>query len=198
MSEILLAIGAAAATFLGSSLDNFVLLVGMLAHPGLSRRRVAAGYVLAVTAVALTALLVGAGASLVPTAWLGYLGLVPLSLGLWFAIRLLIGSGRQEEPGLGDVEGGFISTIGVTLASSVDSVIVYTVLFADTRATLDLPILATIVVCAALWVAAAQYAVEHRTIRELTRRSAPYLVPVLMILLGLYILLDTPTDVMLP
>lgn len=198
MSELLLALGAAAASFLASSLDNFILLVGMLAHPGLSRRGVAAGYVLAVAAVAITAFVVGASASLVPPAWLGYLGLVPLSLGLWHAIRPLIGSGRQNEPDPAAVVGGFISAIGVTLASSADSLMVYMALFADTSAGLDLPALATIVVCAVLWVAAAELAVGHRAIGELARRSAPYLVPLLMILLGLYILLDTSTDVIVP
>ena len=139
----------------------------MLSHPALRRRGVAAGYVLAVSAVAATAYLIGTGASLVPTAWLGFLGVVPLGLGLWLAIRRLIGSRREDERDLSPAGGSFFSAVGVTLASSADSLVVYAVLFADTRPGLDVPVLATLVACAVLWVGVARFALEFRAIGEL-------------------------------
>ena len=45
------------------------------------------------------------------------------------------------------------------------------------------------------WLGLARYLSTHDAVVRLLRRAGPYLIPALMIGIGTYILLDSPTDV---
>ena len=82
MESALPVAGLAVLAFAATNLDNLLLLVGIVSRAGQSFARVVAGTLLA--AVVMLALCMGAALAVdfAPQRWVGYLGFVPVALGL--------------------------------------------------------------------------------------------------------------------
>jgi cadmium resistance protein CadD (predicted permease) len=180
--------------FLSTSLDNFGAMIALFAAHELRPRRVAAGYLGASWTVAAAAWGGSKLVELLPAPYLGLLGVIPLGLGLRRAWEL-----RRSAP---DVAGG-VPTAGdaltaalVTLAQSADNSLVYVSLFADTADRLDSRLFATLVACPVLWCALAYWVARRSPVRGFLRRAMRLTLPFLLIALGIYILSDTVTDVL--
>jgi cadmium resistance protein CadD (predicted permease) len=212
MLELAAATGAAAVAFVATSLDNLILLVGFFAEESYPRRKVVAGYVAAVLVVGLVAFGVSAAAHRAPHEFLGYLGIIPIGLGVHHAVALV--SARRTAGGGGSGEGlarpeksvaphsatrgVAVSVALVMLAAGGDSLATFMALFADTRADLAIPVLLAIGGTALIWSGLAAWLVSHPRIVRIVRRFGPYFLPILLIAIGLFILADTPSDVDLP
>lgn len=193
MSQLLAVAGLAIASFVSTSLDNFTLLLGFFADDEYPRRQVAGGYVVSVVVVLLLAWGASTAVEMVPAGYLGYLGVVPLGLGLVGLYRLLRHAGpvAVAQPQRGK---GFFPVLLIMLANSGDSFSVYVSVFADTAERLELPILAAVVMCALLAAAAARWLVTRSSLGQPIQRIARLVLPFLLIAIGAYILLDTGTD----
>jgi cadmium resistance protein CadD (predicted permease) len=91
------------------------------------------------------------------------------------------------------------SALGVAamfLAMSADSVAVLGPLVADTLNRLDAAVLVSWMVMGGVWTRLAGWVAGHPRVAIAAERYGAWIGPVLMIIVGLYILLDTPTDVM--
>lgn len=192
MLDRLTVVGVATATFLATSLDNFALLLGFFADRRRSRVRVGLGF-LAATAVVM-ALAHGAAtvAELGPPRLLGYLGLLPLGLGLWGLFRLRRAPAPDED--VGAARGGFLAVLGVMLASSGDTLGVFASLLADTAEGLEAWIIATALALAAAYSGVASWLVAREGVASRVQGVARIVLPFLLIAVGLYILGDTRTD----
>jgi cadmium resistance protein CadD (predicted permease) len=80
------------------------------------------------------------------------------------------------------------------LANSGDSFLVFTALLGDTRSWLDGVVVGALVAMSVLWVRIAAVVTEHPRLRDPLRVFARFGLPILLVCVGLYILLDTPTD----
>lgn len=193
-SELLIA-GLAFLAFSTTNLDNVLLLVGFAARPGQPFAAVAGGALLGVTAM--LALLVAAAvlADFVPMLWLGWLGLIPLAMGLRELARLGTTVGAADPDGTDAVRPiGAVGVAGVMLAHSGDSFGALAPLFAETRRAL-LPLIATVVlVVTGLACGLARWIVSHPRVGPAIRAVAPRLVPFVLIAVGLYVLTNSPTD----
>ena len=193
MSQLLAVAGLAVASFASTSLDNFTLLLGFFADEEYPRRQVVGGYVASVSLVLVLAWGASAAVEMAPTAYLGYLGVIPLGLGLVGLYRLVRHAGpvavAQPQPAK-----GFFPVLLVMLANSGDSFSVYVSVFADTAERLEVPILAVVVVCALLAAAAARWLVTRSGLAQPIQRIATIALPFLLIAIGTYILIDTTTD----
>jgi cadmium resistance protein CadD (predicted permease) len=91
-----------------------------------------------------------------------------------------------------------VAVAGVTLAASGDSLAAYAALFADT-ATLLVPwSVLGIGLGATAWSVLAVRLSGRPAVRSAVDRTGPVLLPLVLIGIGLYILGDTPTDVLSP
>ena len=88
------------AAFAGTNLDNVLLLIALLSASGIRRRQVIGGYLFAMFLLLGISFAVGKAAELIPAGYLGYLGVVPFSLGIISLIRLMPG----EKSGPADPE----------------------------------------------------------------------------------------------
>ena len=86
MSELLTIIGLMAAAFAATNLDNLLLLVALFGDRAFRSRDILLGYCGAAVLVAAVGYTVAKGAEFAPTGALGWLGVVPLGLGL-FRVR---------------------------------------------------------------------------------------------------------------
>ena len=145
----------------------------------------------------LTVVAVGLGASrladAVPSSALGYLGIVPLAMGLYRARKLFGGNAEVESPVVASALGTF-GVAALTLANGADTLGVLLPLFAETADPWTYVLSATVLFAAALWFVLALWISRHPWIRANVARAERWLVPTLLIAVGSYILFNSTSD----
>lgn len=186
-----LAMGATGAlTLVATNLDNLALLIAFLA--GMRRLQALGGFVLAQVIVLFVAAGVAEGIEATISQWAGYLGIVPLSLGLWGLRNQWTSQEGADKSS--SVKGTFLGCLVMFLSLSTDSFAAFAPLLADTRQTLRVSLLigagTALALLAMLGVILSRYA-RHST-GPLARldRLGPYA----MIVVGVYVLANTGTD----
>lgn len=202
-----LAAGLGLVTFAATSLDNLFLLLGFASNPAYPPRVVRPAYVGSVLLVAAAAVGLASLARLAPDWRVGLLGWIPLGLGVVQLGRLVLrpSAPRAPRPGADgtrqDPAGtrkGRTLVAGVTLAASGDSLAAYAALFADTLPHLVPWSLLGVGAGATAWTVLATWLSGRAGVRRRVERFGPALLPLILIGVGLYILGDTPTDVLGP
>lgn len=193
MSAILAVVGVTAAAFISTSFDNFTLLLGFYADGRYAKGKVLFGY--AASTLGMVFLAHGASTAVesAPARSLGYLGLIPLALGLVGLVRLIRGA-RREEIGRETEPRGFLAVLGVMLANSGDTLVVFTSVFADTAEGIESWIMGTAIGIALAYALLAQWLVERSGAADRLQRYTRVILPFLLIGIGAYILANTATD----
>jgi cadmium resistance protein CadD (predicted permease) len=190
--EVPVIIGVAVAAFVSTNLDNLFLLMGIMSGAGLRTRDVALGYGCAM-ALVLTAGLAGSyAADLTTQSWLRYLGLIPLTMGL-SRVRAMVRPAIATAGNL-PARSGVASIFWLMVANSSDSLGVFLPLMGETSELLVVVIAATALAMTTIWAITASWLVEHPTLAPRLRAVDRYLVPAMLVAIGLYILTDTATD----
>jgi cadmium resistance protein CadD (predicted permease) len=192
-AEILPATFVSLIAFVSTSLDNLLILIPRSAGGDAERRRVLLGYLLGVAATLLAGWTLSKVGDFVPAQYLGWLGIVPIAMGIHGAFDLA----RQRSPAPSQVisTGGVLAVAALTVSLGADSVGVFVPLFADTPSRLD-PIVAISVLAGGLALASlARRLASAGRVRTALERWGPRLTPFLLIAIGAYILADTPSDV---
>ena len=181
---------SAGVAMVSTNLDNLAVLLGLILI--MEQRRAIVGFAIAqiiMLSLAMT-IAIGLDQSGVPQ-WIGYLGLVPLAFGLRGIWRQVRGTQADDTSDRGAVS----SVVTLFLSLSVDSFAVMTPLLADSTPTFRLAALvgAGAAAGALIWVAVWGAPRAKRLGPQVARldRIAPYV----MVCVGLYILLNSPTDV---
>jgi cadmium resistance protein CadD (predicted permease) len=195
LDDVLSLILASVVAFVATSLDNLVLLAGFRASPSVRRGAVGGGYLAAVAVVGLLSLAVAAAADdLIPFP-IGWLGAAPIAIGLWSGFAAFRRPAEVEGEARGAREGvGFASVFLTMLANSGDSLIVLTALQSDTRSWLDAIVFGTVLAMAWLWAWLSRVVTRQPWLERRMASFGRFGLPVLLVLVGLYILMDTPSD----
>lgn len=190
MAWLTFALSAALAQIL-TNLDNFAVLLAILLPVGAGRAL--AGYVAAQAVMLAVALLAATGAAQMLDGGAGWLGVIPLTLGLWAVIQRFQSSDDQTAPALA-AHTPVLGIIALFLSLSMDSFAVMTPLLADSTPAFRVAAL-TGALAAVAGMAAAALALSRladRAGRWVHRFET--LGPYAMILAGIYVLLNTGTD----
>jgi len=186
-------VGVFLAAFVSTNVDNLFLLVGLLAATPDRPWRVHAGFVAAIAAIVVAGILAAQLADFLPLHLTGWLGVVPIGLGL-FGVFRLVREGESAVESVAATATGIVPVALITLANAGDSFSVFLPLFADT-ADGFLPAAAiTVIVASLLWCALATWMLSHAAFGARLQREAPRILPFLMIAVGIYVLLNTGTD----
>ena len=193
VQEWIVIVGLALATFVSTSIDNLFLLVGFLTSPGFRARSAVLGY----TGAVIVVLGVGLGASyaadFAPNRYAGYLGVVPIVMGVVHLYKAVRHRSAEEDVSRPVAHGAF--SVGlVMLANSGDSFAAFVALFAETREPFTFLIVAVGAVLSLAWYGLARWITVRASLQRLLQRLGRYLLPVILILVGAYILADTRTD----
>ena len=179
---MVLTVFAAAAAFVGTNIDDILVLTFLLSRGSgrWERLRVCAGYLSGVALLTVLSLLAAAGLRMVSGGWLRLLGLIPIALGVRAALA------RQEDGAL--LNPSFIGAALITLGNGADNLGVYAALF--TRAAAPEAAVSSLVILfmALAWLALAAYLAALEPLRRFIERRSRILVPAVFLLLGLYIL----------
>ena len=198
MNSMLAIIPVAAGAYVATNMDNFVLLVALLARYRKQTAYVVAGFLACAMIVAFVGLWIGTVANFFPVEYLGLLGLVPISIGVFELIQLLRAKEKKaasERVVVDDSAKVFSTTLGTQLGNATDTVVVFGVLFVDSKPAADFLAIVTFAVMALVFVCVGMYAVRHPAIHEHVDRHAHRIMPFILIAVGIYVLFNTATDI---
>ena len=193
MGEALTIAGVALTAFVSTNFDNLLLLISLQtrAQP---RLPVFIGYVGAMLLFAALGLLTAQLADQVSSLEWGYLGIVPLAMGLYRFVQALRWSSRGAEISAAVSTVGIVGVATLTIANGADTLGALLPLFAETQQPLTYVLAGTVVLAAAFWVALSGWISGHPWVRLNLERAERWLVPVMLIVVGFYILLNSATD----
>jgi len=185
---------AAAGVFVGTNVDDLIVLTVLFLTGRVGGRPRSwqawsgqyVGFGLLVTVSAVVAL----GLSVVPDEWVGLLGLIPLVLGVRGLVAAVRARGDDQPPSP-VVATGVMSIAGVTVANGGDNISVYTPMFRTIGLVDSLITLGVFAVGVAMWCLAGSWLASHRHAIRVVERFGHWLVPVVFMLLGTAILLES-------
>lgn len=191
MHGIVATIVTAVAMFAATDMDDAVVLVVLnvasRASGAPKRWEIWAGQFVGIGLLVLVSLLGALGLSTVPVKWVGLLGLIPLLRGI-FGLAKLIRGGRVDHPDPPPLARGLASVIAITVANGGDNIALWTAAF-RVMGTADAVVTVVVfAICTAVWCLLGQVAITHPRLVEALRQSSRWLVPVVMTILGVYII----------
>jgi cadmium resistance protein CadD (predicted permease) len=175
--------------YAATNVDNLLIMASLSAGRA-SRTHLVTGFVVASATVLLLTSMAVFIDRLVPPAVLGYLGLVPISIGTY----LLLFGGAEERHATGRTT-TWPAVAGMLLANSGDTIFALGPLFAESGSNARLGLAAGFVLIAAVWLLLILAASKRVARSEILGRLGFRMAPWMMILIGVYILSDTATDV---
>lgn len=183
MSQSLAVLSASFTTFAATNVDDAFLLTFFFAR-GIPTRRIVAGQYLGFGAIILVSLIGVWAALAIPHRWIRLLGLVPLAMGI---TQLLRAHHVQHETPSTKNDTNFPSIALVIFSNGADNIGVYLPFFVNGRAHLWLILLVYAVLVGA-WCFAGRWLGNHSLILRSIVRWGHWVVPLVFIGMGLYVL----------
>jgi cadmium resistance protein CadD (predicted permease) len=196
MTDVLTIAAMTAAAYIGTSLDNLILLTAFYSRYISHAKLVTAGYIGGMILIGLLIFIIGEAGDLIPVAYLGSLGVIPIVIG----VKGLVEQFHKRLPGDPEAaiaNGGrtvFLSVLLTQLGNSTDTIITFSVLQFDSKDTMDYVISGTFVLMAFVFAGIGYYAIKHQKLQGFLARYGRWLTPFILILVGIYIINDTATD----
>jgi cadmium resistance protein CadD (predicted permease) len=193
MDSLVTLVTLAVMTFASTNIDDAFVLVGFFADKNFRTHDVVIGQYLGIGALCAASMIFALIALVIPPAYIGLLGLVPIAIG----INKLLFPGRVRESeklsaGI-DGHGRRFAVAAVTIANGGDNLATYTALFA-TRGGLEVPVIGIVfAVLTGFWCFAAHWLVNHRVLGTQIRVQAHRVMPFLLIGLGALIIFRAGT-----
>ncbi len=187
---------AAVGLFAATNIDDLVVLTVLFvasARGALPGWKVVAGqYAGFVTLVAIS-VVAAAGLTIVPDKWVGFLGLIPLAIGIYGLVRTLRRRGDDDDDDDDDAISavGLLGVAGITIANGADNISLYTPVFRTNPVQDTVVTIIVFLVLVAVWCLIARFIGTSKTVSELLERVEHWLVPAVFIGLGLYILIES-------
>jgi cadmium resistance protein CadD (predicted permease) len=173
-----------------TNIDGLLVLIALFADPDIAARDVVVGESLGMALIVLASYCAAIGLVAVAGAWIRYLGLVPIAIGVVRLLLLLRFQKADAEPASRPRTGNILIVTAIVLGNGGDNLATYISLFANLS---NLRIIVCVILfgaLTALWCALGHFLVGRRAARKQVRRWGRRVLPFLMIGLGLRILMS--------
>ncbi|HZI14187.1 MAG TPA: cadmium resistance transporter [Myxococcus sp.] len=180
--------------FASTNVDDIFVLLGFFSDPAFRARQVIIGQYLGIGALVAVSLVCALVSRVIPPAYLGLLGLLPIGIGvkkLWEARQGTDDDAEGAHPAPGAHR--MLAVAAVTIANGGDNIGVYVPMLATRPLEERLVILGVFAVMTGLWCVVAHSLVNHRALGVPLRRYGQLLLPWVLIGVGLSILLENDT-----
>ncbi len=189
-------IAAAIGLFAATNIDDIVVLTVLFlatTRGSLKGWQVVLGQYLGFIALVAISVIAALGLTIVPDEWVGFLGLIPLGIGLYGLVRYLRRRGEEDDD---DDEssikaGGLLGVAGITIANGADNISLYTPVFRTQPIPDTVITIVVFLLLVTVWCLAARAIGTNRRVTEALERIEHWLVPVVFIGLGLYIMIGS-------
>lgn len=181
-------IGAAIALFAATNIDDIFVLLGFFADPKFRPRQIIVGQyigILALVAVSIAASLVSL---VLPPAYVGLLGILPVVIGLKKLFDLWKGGEEEVDVTAARGFGNVLAVTAVTVANGGDNIGIYTPVFATSTSFQIGVFVAVFVAMVAIWLAFAHWMINHPSLGAPIRRYGHVVVPFVLIAIGFFVL----------
>jgi cadmium resistance protein CadD (predicted permease) len=199
MSALASDLGIAIVVFASTNIDDLFLLAAFFADTRLRHRSIVVGQYVGIGALVLLSALAALWALALPAGWVVLLGVIPLLLGLrkLLALRSDTASDRagsnehriqeQEHYAARRLHSQILAVASVTIANGGDNIGVYVPLFATEREAIATYVL-TFAALTGVWCALGYRLVNNKLLGGAIRRFGHIILPIVLIVLGIYIL----------
>ncbi|MBE9003122.1 cadmium resistance transporter [Nostoc sp. LEGE 12447] len=202
MSELITAIPTGITAFIATNLDDLVILTLLFSQANATFRRqhIIIGQYLGFCTLVIASLVGFLGGLILPSHWIGLLGLVPISIGLNCLLNPEINflSDVESEIQLSDSStfASFLSpqaysVAAITIANGSDNVGIYMPLFANSTFSELLVIISVFLLLVGVWCYVTYKLTCQKEITNLLTRYGNNFVPFVLIGLGVFIILDS-------
>jgi cadmium resistance protein CadD (predicted permease) len=197
MLNLFLLLATDIVAFSATNIDDLFVLLGFLADPASQPSHVIAGQYLGIGAIVGCSLALSLVSLILPSAWVGLIGVLPIAIGLNLAIRMIRHSRRPQVPGVPAnkrrIGSTALSVAVVTAFNGADNIAVYTPLFAVQTIIERGITVAVFVVMTGLWCWIAAEIVRHPILGPPLRHWGRPLLPAVLIGLGTLVLIESGT-----
>ncbi|KAG5789623.1 hypothetical protein H9Q69_011320 [Fusarium xylarioides] len=196
------AIGTACATFAITNIDDIFVLVAFFAEATTSRSltpvKIAIGQYVGFTVIVAVSM-IGYGASLlIPAEPIGFLGLLPILLGIWWILTYIFSNEDEDEDEALDQElttaDGFkavFKVASITVMNGADNISTYIPLFAEAKAGELAIYIVVYYIMLGVWCCAVYLIMRQKHILQIAQKYARRLVPFLYVGLGIFIIVNS-------
>jgi cadmium resistance transport/sequestration family protein len=211
MNGLIQAMLTGISAFAATNIDDIVILMLFFAQVGSTfrPRHIIAGQYLGFLGLIVASLPGFFGGFLIPRPWLGWLGLIPIGIGLYDLFRKdsdetsiqTISNSRRDLPTAQPMRSPFVHLFnpqvyrvaGVTFANGGDNIGIYVPLFASSTPPQLGVILGTFFILIGVWCALARQLTRHPLVAKALTRYGKRIVPFVLIGLGVFIFIDSGT-----
>lgn len=179
--------------FASTNIDDLFILMLFFSNAAYGTKDVVIGQYLGVGLLIVISIIGSLAGLLVDARCIGLLGLVPIYLG----IRALIGQFEKTtgvvsmKTKIGPKRNSVLTVASVTFANGGDNIGIYVPLFATMTLSEKLVMVSLFLVMIAGWCAAGKYLSRHPAIARTIDRNGHLVTPIVLIILGLYILFES-------
>ncbi|MBO9700103.1 MAG: cadmium resistance transporter [Sporocytophaga sp.] len=193
MENYLPSIVLAITTFALTNIDDLMILSMYFSNHEYKKSNVVAGQYLGVITLVIVSLSGFILGKVLEPIWVGLLGLIPILLGLKGIIALFSSENEetQNAEGASKSKTQFINVALVTIANGGDNLGVYTPLFANNSLHTVILFVIVFLVMIAVWCVLAFYFVKHPFIEKILGRYGHIILPIFLIVLGIWILRES-------
>ncbi|MBW4536033.1 MAG: cadmium resistance transporter [Pleurocapsa minor HA4230-MV1] len=193
---------AGSTAFIATNIDDILILMLFFSQTNSSFRRqhIVVGQYLGFIALVIASLPGFFGGLIIPRAWIGLLGILPIALGIVSLVN-----NKEDEPEIQTVSDTAAKNLfviiapqtykvaAVTFANGGDNIGIYVPLFASSNLAELAVICLTFLVLIGVWCYVAYRLTRHRAIAHILTKYGERIVPFVLIGLGIYILLENDT-----
>jgi|HubBroStandDraft_6_1064221.scaffolds.fasta_scaffold02219_10 cadmium resistance protein CadD (predicted permease) len=183
-------IGAAIVLFATTNVDDIFVLLSLFSSQQFRPRQIVIGQCLGFAALVAVSLMASLISLLVKPELVGWLGLLPIAIGVRKLFARRVETGDPEKPTAAAGPNGILAVAGITLANGGDNIGIYVPVFATSSKVAILIFCAVFVWMVAAWLMFAHWLVNHRSLGRPIRRYGHIVTPLVLILTGLYILIE--------
>ncbi len=200
---------AGSTAFIATNVDDILILMLFFSQTNSSFRRqhIVVGQYLGFIALVIASLPGFFGGLIIPPAWIGLLGLLPIAIGISNLIN-----NQEDEPEIQTVSDSNTTAkslliaiapltykvAAVTFANGGDNIGIYVPLFASNNLAELAVICLTFLVLIGIWCYVAYRLTRHKAIAHILTKYGERIVPFVLIGLGIFILLENKTYQLLP
>ncbi|HEY3405142.1 MAG TPA: cadmium resistance transporter [Ohtaekwangia sp.] len=176
-------------SFVSTNIDDIVILMLFFGSKRYSSRDIVSGQYLGISSLVVVSYIFSRVGNYINPQFIGLLGLFPIYLSIKQFVSLLKPDTDTSQIDLNKT--GIISLAGVTIANGSDNIGVYVPLFATMDNHQLLILVMIFLVMTGLWCLLGKYLASHPLLAKSISRFGHIIMPVVLFLLGVYILIES-------
>src|SRR6478609_7255347 len=188
--EILL---ASILAFMSTNIDDIFILILFYGNKEYKESEIITGQFLGIITLIVVSLIGSLIALVLPQAYIGLLGLIPLYIGIKGILSIVKKEQQEDDHQLKANKSNVLSVAGTTFANGGDNIGIYVPLFATLTWTGKFSMITIFLIMTFVWCMIAKYFTKHPYVAKAVDKWGHILAPIVLIFLGLYIMYEAGT-----